>query len=106
MFINLTPHTISVQRIDGSMLEIPASGTIARCTVEQELVDHIDGVDLFRTTYGNVTNLPNEVAGTFYIVSMPVRLAQPWRLDLLSPGELIRNDQGQPVGCKGFACNL
>lgn len=38
----------------------------------------------------------------YIITSMVVRTANPRRIDLLSPGELIRDDNGQPIGCRGF----
>jgi hypothetical protein len=34
-----------------------------------------------------------------------VRESVPSRKDVVSPGELIRDAKGNPVGCKGFEMN-
>lgn len=41
-------------------------------------------------------------ATTVYVVSALVRLALPYRRDLASPGPLVRDADGQPVGCRGL----
>jgi len=104
--INLTPHEINVLCADGSMLSIPASGDIARCKELRTLVGNVNGIDLYHATYGDVYGLPEQEANdTLYIVSMAVRLALHTRKDIVSPGELVRDDAGKPIGCKGFAVN-
>ena len=103
--INLTPHMINVLHADGSIQNIPASGTVARCAEKRVKVANLDGIDLYVVSYGDVYDLPEQAEDTFYIVSMPVRLALPERLDVLSPGELVRDSEGKPIGCKGFATN-
>jgi hypothetical protein len=35
-----------------------------------------------------------------------VMTACPDRLDLLSPGNLVRNEHGQPAGCVGYRANF
>ena len=102
--VNLTPHMINVLHADGSIQNIPSSGS-ARCAEQRIIVDNVDGIDLYEVAYGDVSGLPKQVEDTFYIVSMPVRLALPTRKDLLSPGELVRDTEGKPIGCKGFATN-
>jgi hypothetical protein len=73
--------------------------------VSTELVDRVDGIDLSRATFGAVDNVPEIVHGTYYIVSMLVRSALSYRYDLVSPGELVRDEKGNVIGCKGFTCN-
>lgn len=102
--INLTPHVINVLHADGSVSNIPSSG-IARCAEQRIKHNNIDGIDLYAVHYGDVSGLPEAQENTYFIVSMPVRLALPWRKDLLSPGELVRDQEGKPIGCKGFATN-
>ena len=102
--VNLTPHMINVLHADGSIQNIPSSG-LARCAEQRIAVDSVNGINLYAVSYGDVSGLPAQVDDTFYIVSMPVRLALPERKDLLSPGELVRDQDGKPVGCKGFATN-
>lgn len=107
-FINLTPHDVNVVCADGSVKTFSRSGTVARCEEERYPIDCINGIDVYRVRYGRVYDVPDrdEDDAVAYIVSMPVRLALPHRPDLFSPGELIRNEAGQPIGCKGLACNL
>jgi hypothetical protein len=99
----LPPHVINIVSAEGQpVLSLDSSG-IARCAEEAQLVEQIDGVCLYDMKYGEVTGLPEE--GTMYIVSQLVRQAIPERLDVASPGPLVRNDSGNPVGCKGLVCN-
>ncbi len=62
-------------------------------------------IPVFRTTFGEVEGLPEPQDDTLYIVSLLVRRARPYRGDLLSPGQLIRDAEGRPIGCKGLAAN-
>jgi hypothetical protein len=112
-FINLTPHDVTIIRKDGTSVVVPKSGTVARCESKRELADTFVGVELFRTSIGNVSGLdvskiPMDV--NVIIVSLPVR--ERWRASfpdftstiiVASPGDLIRDDKGQPVGCRGLA---
>mgnify|MGYP000163574378 CR=1 FL=1 len=103
--INLTPHKLNIVTENGTVTVEP-SGTIARCSVTNTPVRILpNGVTLYRTVYGEVTGLPEEQEGTIYVVSGLVRGAVPTRLDVASPGELIRNEEGQPVGCNGLSIN-
>jgi len=93
--INLTPHAINVLTDGGTTITLPPSGAVVRVRVTREVAGHIchDGrtVPLYRTSYG-----------TLYIVSLAVRAACPGRMDLASPGELVRDAAGQPIGCRGL----
>lgn len=101
--VNMTPHEVN-DNVTGK--SYPPSGGVAR--VEQTLtlarvLD--DGTELFTSSYGKSTGLPAEEAGTMLIVSALVRLANPDRGDLLSPGKLVRDGKGRIVGCEGFEVN-
>lgn len=105
MFINLTPHPINIHNADGDLVTTVApSGTVARVSQSDTVVDTVDGVDILAVTYGDLDGLPDPVDGTMYIVSGMVRAATD-RADVLSPGPLIRNDAGQPIGCRGLVRN-
>jgi hypothetical protein len=104
-FVNLTPHTIVVYKDDKPVLEIPASGQEARVQVLTERIGEANGVELFVSRPGPVTGLPRPQNDVIYIVSMAVRLALPEATDLASPGELVRNSAGQPIGCRGLIVN-
>jgi hypothetical protein len=103
--VNLTPHVINMMHADGSIEVIEASGVVARHTEQRIIVGSVNGIALYAVSYGEVSGLPEQTEDTFYIVSMPVRLALPTRKDLLSPGDLVRDSEGKPIGCKGFATN-
>lgn len=124
MLINLTPHTLNIEDVDGQMQAIPASGQIARL----EMATHSMGTTEFyadlvqpngtrddgcsvrfaisATQPGNLTGLPPANVDS-YIVSL-IAAQAAWalgRVDVYAPGELIRNAAGQPVRCKGLHCN-
>lgn len=106
--VNLTPHCINVVSEDGSRLyDVPVSGTVARCSQsETHLFDlQVAGISIPVTgqSFGEVVDLPAPQPETFYIVSRLVAAACPDRNDLLVPGPLVRNDEGQPVGCRGLS---
>lgn len=98
-FLNLTPHAIT-DALTG--VTFPPSGEVARVAATFTPVGSADGVQLFRRTFGEVTGLPDSRDGVLLIVSALVAAAAIERADLISPGELVRNSDGQPIGCKGF----
>lgn len=106
MLVNLTLHVVNVLNDAGEpIISVAPSGQVARCAVESVKVGEAEGVALFTAKYGEVQGLPEPVEGTIYIVSLMVRQALPARTDLASPGELIRDAAGQPIGCKGLNVN-
>ena len=103
-FVNLTPHELNLNPNVAS-INIPPSGIIARVSVEREKVAHINGVEVSRVQYGEPVGLPDEEDGVFFIVSAMVA-SHPSiknRKDVLYPGEAIRNEQGQVIGCNGLS---
>lgn len=98
--LNLTPHAVNV---DGTVF-LP-SGNVARVSSISVDAGVFEGVPLARTSFGNVIDLPDQQDGTLLIVSGMVRSALPNRLDLASPGDLIRNESGQVTGCKNLIVN-
>ena len=111
--INLTPHALNVRGAYGSGdltnpdsgIHITPSGEVARVTVQNSLADTANGIPVFHQIVGHVYDLPKPQSGVVFITSAMVRLAVPARTDVLSPGELIRNGDGQPVGCYGLIGN-
>jgi len=101
-FLNLTPHPIVLV---GAALTVPPSGVVARCTqVSVPAGEHL-GVPLSCVTFGAVEGLPEPAPGVLLIVSALVRNALPARLDLASPGELLRDESGNVTGCKALIVN-
>lgn len=113
-FVNLTKHAINIYDEDGNeVLVIEPSGNEARIKTRIEKVQNTGVIPLFKTTVlgepylvdenGNENpDFPPMVAGTIHIVSGIFR-SNFDREDLYQPGRLIRNDQGQPVGCVGLS---
>lgn len=107
--INLTPHAVVIYDNDGKTIlaTVQPSGEVARVSMTRQQVGHVTGTDIpiFISASGDVTGVPDPQAGKIYLVSALVRLALKGRRDVLSPGELIRNEAGQPVGCRGLEAN-
>ena len=100
--VNLKPHTIKI--INSEIREIPSSGTV-RISEVSVPVGEIDGILLVKKTYGRAEGLPEPQPDTIYIVSAMVRAAYPERTDLASPGDLVRNEQGNVIGCRNLIVN-
>lgn len=102
-FINLNPHKVDIIKEDGTVLTVPPSGIVARCSQNETVLDIRDSVKITRQEFGDVVNLPESKDGVLYIVSRLVAAARPDRKDLVCPGPLVRGDDGQPIGCKGLS---
>ena len=103
MFINLTPHEVTLVDNQGDItLVIKPEETPARCAVKREIAFIADCIQVNRSLFGEVVGLPAPIQGTWYIVSRIVAEAAQ-RSDLLVPDETVRNSEGQIVGCKSFA---
>ena len=101
-FVNLTPHDVTIAISEEERLTIPFSGCIARVSLVQENLSPIAGIPVIRSTFGQVEGLPSPVEGTVYIVSAMTASAVGGRGDLYTPGDLVRDDEGQVIGCKGL----
>ena len=104
--INLTPHTLNIFNADGSVrVDVPPSGEVARVTTSRTQTGEVNGLPLFTTTFGEVSGLPEATEGVIYVVSGLVA-AHPSvrdREDVFSPGELVRDEAGKPIGCRGLS---
>ena len=103
-FVNLTPHDITVVLGFLDHKTFFKSGTIARVSQVTAVARTVDGINISTATFGPVVGLPERDDGTLYIVSGMVKSAATDRSDLVSPGELVRDDSGNVIGCKGFFC--
>lgn len=115
MLINLTPHPITMHD-GGNAVTIPASGTVARVatrSVEMHQIEAAPGVSpmLQTTSFGEVVDLPEPQADTFYIVSNMVlsalREQGSTRQDVIAPATgpqdgAIRNEKGHIVAVTKF----
>ena len=106
--INMTPHPLCLLAEDGSVLrEIKPSGTIARAEQTDVPVGDIDGFPLVRSSFGEPIDLPDWKEGIFLFVSLATaKAAQAARRrtdDLLLSSQQVRDENGNIVGCRGFA---
>lgn len=99
--INLTQHIINETTTGRSFTP---SGQIARVDSAQAEVCRRDGIPVYHTTFGKISGLPDPKLDTFYIVSAIVLNATD-RTDIMAPGNLRRDENGQPIGCQGFRLN-
>ena len=98
--VNLTAHTINEVT---SGKEFPPSGKIARVKASTTTVGYVNDIPIYQSIFGEVEGLPPKQKNTFYIVSALVLNAlSDDRTDVVAPGNLQRNEHGQPVGCCGF----
>ncbi len=128
MLVNLTPHKIVVIREDGDKVEIPPSGYTVRVSATVEEAGEVDGIPVYREALGrpvlvdpkgNETFVDGTRLAVFLIDPFPQAtglivsrvaaealrktgyhpLAKP---PLYVPGQLVRDEQGRVVGCKGL----
>lgn len=100
--LNFTPHALNVVGLDGNVTTFSSVG-VARVATSSVSKDPINGFGVVATTFSDVTGLPDPQDGIYCVVSRLVLSACPGRTDLLCPGELIRDVDGNVVGCKGFS---
>lgn len=112
MLKNLTPHEVCIYKLNGTSPDLDVvieagEGMVARVSCEYIKVDKkVDGIDLYRPVFGEVTGLPEYSEGVYLLVSAIVREALPLRHDLVSPGQLLRDDDGNVIGCLGLVGNF
>ena len=99
-FVNLTPHELSIHTEEG-VVTLPPSGSVARVSTTETPAPSVGGIPTTITTLGEVTGLPDETPGVVVVVSGMVASAAP-REDVMSPGPLVRDESGRPIGCRGL----
>jgi hypothetical protein len=115
MIINGCPHDINVVRLDGSIETVYKTDLLVRVAVRTELLYVLKGIEYYGVEYGpveiflngqRIESLPTEIMGKEIVVSGAAleALKREGNKDCrwLAPGELVRNEQGQPIGCRGF----
>jgi len=100
ILINLTPHKITIGE-----REIKPAGIIARCQEITDVAGVVDGVELVYRNYGKIEDLPQPKPNVMYLVSHIIRVAAKERLDVASPGDAIRDEDGKIIGCTNLIVN-
>lgn len=103
--VNLTPHTLNVVDAFGNVNVFQPSGKVARVAVTRKKDGNINSMMLHVPTFGDVQDLPDPQQGTCFVVSAMVRNAVLDRWDVVSPGPLLRDADGNVTGCDGFDSN-
>lgn len=99
---NFTPHSIVVVGESGETLKVFQSEGLVRLKAETIPVGEVAGIKLTATKFGEPEGLPECIDGIYYIVSQLVKTALPNRPDLLVPAEVVRDTNGQIIGCKSL----
>ena len=103
--VNLTSHEVTIQGYDGEQITLPAGETTARVVFPENPLPFIrvDGarIPINRESRGLVTGLPAPQPGVVYVTSAKLASAAR-RPDVMSPGALVRGDDGQPVAARGL----
>lgn len=101
---NFTPHNVVIV-MNETKIVIPSDG-IARVTETKTAAPSIDVdgvvIETFKSSFGEVENLPPQEDGVMVIVSAMAASAAKDRNDLLVPGELVRDNDGNIIGCKSL----
>jgi len=113
--LNLTPHPIVFVGDDGRVsATYEPSGPAARVTIESvpapvEVLEYAGKfyglpVQIMESaTTADVTGLPDQQDGVLIIVSQMVADALPDRTDLHWPTDVVRDQDGRPIGCRKLA---
>ena len=101
--INLTPHSLNLIAADGSTVDVPPSGDVARVSSTSTVIDTINGINVTTSTWGDVTGLPDAQDGIIYVVSRMVKDRVPDRPDVLVPGAPVRDANGKIIGANGLS---
>ena len=105
-FLNYTPHALNIV-CGEEIITILPSGTVARIDIFRKQMNAIPysektSIPITYCESGEIINLPEARFGTIFIVSaMVAEVAK--RVDVMSPGELVRDWKGVVIGCKGLS---
>ena len=108
-YLNLTPHALYVKDVNGDFVTIPPSPDGAARVIYDRLPPEqvrIGGHEVSVAVAGSpreIVGLPEPEEGVVLIVAKAVADAAPrHRGDLMSPGRLIRDEDGTVIGCDGL----
>lgn len=100
--INTTPHNVNICNNGKVVNTFLKSNNPIRLNSVSNKIGDINGIPVNSVTFGSV-DLPSFQEGTYYIVSSLVKNAFPDRSDLIVPHDLVRDGDGNIIGCKSFS---
>ena len=98
--INLTPHDVDIYK-DGKIVKTYKSKGSLRLKEILTSNGKICGVPIVKSEYCK-DKIPKYQEGIFYIVSNVIQVAYPKRKDLLVTLDLVRDNEGNIIGCKSL----
>jgi len=105
VLVNTTPHSINIM-LQGEILEIPAAKQPLRLREEAEFTGIAGNIPLFRKEFILEDTLPPEDENgeiLFIVPALVAQLLRKNRRDLVVPHELVRDLNGNIIGCRGLA---
>jgi hypothetical protein len=108
--LNLTPHPVMIETVDGSKITLPVSGTVARVATQEIVISSVAVssnkiVPLVTWRFGDIVGLPerDEPCLVSNLVFEAVRVQQSWRKRIFVPDTgptAIRDDAGHIVAVR------
>ena len=99
--INKVPHPVYILDDTDSIIKMfPQSTGMIRLDEHSEDIGKINGIPICNTTWLNTASVPPAESGIYYIVSQLVKNAMPERPDFLVPKDVVRDNDGNIIGCR------
>jgi len=100
VLVNYTFHSVVLmEKLHDDVIIQPEADAPARLVTHRRRISrYITKVD-----FGEAVNLPEYRRGIYIIVSAPVKIALRHRIDLVTPNDLLRDRDGNVIGCRTFA---
>lgn len=100
--INKVPHAIYILDSQNSILKVfPQSTGMIRIDEQSVDIGEILDVPICSTVWSKDSpSVPSFQPGTYYIVSQLVKNAMPERPDFLVPKDIVRDSDGNIIGCR------
>ena len=107
-FVNCTSHPIDLINLypeDGFQItKLPKAEFPCHVSTQlTKLSKTAEGIQLYKTTFGEVENVPKPAKNKIYIVSTIVKDALPDRNDLVVPAGVIHNSDGVIIGAASIS---
>jgi hypothetical protein len=102
--INATFHPINILNEMGVLMKVfPKTGVSIRLEERMTEGEDIDGIPTGVINWDGAVNMPEQKEGVFYIVSQLTQSLLTHRSDLLSPKGIVRDNDGNVLGCRMFS---
>ena len=104
IIVNKTPHDVIIyDETETRVIKTyPPDGLCTRLKVEFNHIGYEEGVEIVEAIVKEVNNLPMRREGYCYIVSQMVKTNFPDRDDFLVPVRVVKERNGEKVGCKAL----